>query len=170
MATSAAEGRGWVYERIARSSTPVILDVGPGEGTYSILGRHLRLDAKWIGLEIHEPYVERYHLEQKYDEIVIGNVLHVNWDKWPERPCTVLLGDIIEHLPHLDAVRLMHRIRRNACEVMVSIPIVESIQGCVDGNEHEAHLHQWSFEEMKNLLPGCETWRGDTVGRYWWRR
>lgn len=170
MATSAAEGRDWIYERIGRTTTPTIIDVGPGEGTYSILARHLRLDARWIGVEIHQPYIERYHLDQKYDEVIVGNAFHLDWEQWPARPFTVLLGDVIEHLPYDQAVDLIHCFLRNASEIMVSVPIVESIQGEVDGNCHEAHLYQWTFEEMEAMLPGCESWQGGTVGRFWWKR
>lgn len=166
LATSGSEGRGWVYERIARTSTPAIVDVGPGEGTYSILGRHLRLDAKWYAVEIHEPYVERYHLDQKYDAIIIADVMSF---PFPAEPYTVLLGDIVEHLPYEKAVELLEYVKANATEVMVSVPIVESIQGEVDGNCHEAHLYQWTFEEMEAMLPGCESWRGHMIGRFWLR-
>lgn len=167
LATSAVEGRDWVYQRLAATTAPVIVDVGPGEGTYSILGRHLRLDAKWIGVEVYHPYIARYHLDQKYDEVIIGNV--VDYD-FPDQPFVVLLGDVIEHLTYTEAVELLILVHELADEIMVSVPIVESIQGEVDGNCHEAHLHQWSFEEMEAMLPGCESWRGDTVGRFWWKK
>lgn len=168
MATSGSEGRDWIYERIRRSTTQAIVDVGPGEGTYSILARHLRLDAKWYAVEIHRPYVERYHLEQKYDRVYPMNILEYPGPE--EDTYTILFGDIIEHLPYEDAVRVLEFFKKDATEIMVSIPIVESIQGEVDGNCHEAHLYQWTFEEMEAMLPGCESWRGAMIGRFWWRR
>lgn len=167
MPTSGTEGRGWVYERIATTTAPTIVDVGPGEGTYSILARHLRLDAYWIGVEIHAPYVERYHLDLKYDEIVVSDVLYYDW---PAQPFVVLLGDVLEHMTVAMVTLILEHLMLVADEIMVSIPIVESIQGEVDGNPHEAHLYQWTFEEMEAMLPGCESWRGDMIGRYWWRR
>lgn len=170
MATSAAEGRGWVYEHLAQTTAPVIVDVGAGEGTYSILGRHLRLDAKWVAIEIYHPYIERYHLDQKYDEVVSGDATRIDWGRWPDQPFIVLLGDVVEHMYHHDAVRLLERLHRNATEIMVSIPIVESIQGTVDGNCYETHLHQWSFADVEALLPWTDTWKGDQIGRFWWKR
>lgn len=166
MATSAAEGRGWVYERIGLTSAPTIVDVGPGEGTYSVLARHLRLDAAWIGVEVYHPYIERYHLDQKYDEVILGSVLDYTG---PDSDFVILFGDVIEHLEYSDAIRVLERFKKSASEIMVSVPIVESIQGEVDGNCHEAHVYQWTFEEMEALLPGCESWKGCTVGRFWWR-
>lgn len=167
MPTSAAEGRDWVYERIKRTTTPTIYDVGPGEGTYSILGRHLRLDAEWIGVEIYEPYIERFNLLEKYDEILVKNVLDVEWPK--DRPFTVLLGDVIEHMPYWQAYNLIATLQERADEIMVSLPIIDSPQGAVNGNEHEAHVHQWAFEDMEALLPTAESWRGEILGRFWWR-
>lgn len=90
MPTSAFAGRGFFtthLERVAEDLKTVI-DFGPGEGTYSILGRHL------------------------------------------------------------------------------------APQGSSHGNDHEAHLHDWSFEEMSDLLLRLnpvrwDAWRGHTVGRWW---
>lgn len=167
MPTSAAEGRGWVAERLAATTSPVIVDVGAGEGTYSILGRHLRLDARWIGLEIHPPYVERYRLMEKYDEVHLCDVRRYSW---PERGFVALCGDVLEHLPHADAITVLEALVARADAVMVSLPIIESIQGAVGGNVHEAHLHQWTFDEMHRLLGGCDAWRGEILGRFWWTR
>ena len=155
-----------MYERLARTTTPTIVDIGPGEGTYSILGRHLRLDANWIGVEVYEPYIDRFSLREKYNEIVVSNVLDY---QWPTEPFTVLMGDVIEHLSFWHAYSLLEMLKAKATEIMVSLPIVYSPQGPVHGNDHEAHLHDWDFESMKELLPGCESWQGEILGRYWWR-
>ena len=167
MATSGSEGRDWVYQRIARTTADIIVDVGPGEGTYSILGRHLRLDAKWYGVEVFTPYIERYHLLQKYDGIFEMSITEFFA---PLVPYVIFFGDVLEHLPYEKAVEILGYHLEYASEIMVSIPIVESIQGEVDGNCHEAHLYQWTFEEMEAMLPGCESWRGAMIGRFWWRR
>lgn len=168
MATSAAEGRDWIYQRIARTTAPAIVDVGPGEGTYSILGRHLRLDARWYGVEVFAPYIERYHLDQKYD--LIYNMSILDFPGPIEDNYVILFGDVIEHMDYGQAVETLTYFMQEADEIMVSVPIIESIQGEIDGNCHEAHLYQWEFEEMESLLSGCESWRGATVGRFWWRR
>lgn len=167
MPTSAAEGREWVTNRIADTTAETIVDVGPGEGTYSILGRHLRLDARWLGVEIFEPYVERFMLGQKYDDIVVADIrdwVPVLGDY------VILFGDVIEHLPRADAEHLVKWHQRFCEEMMVSVPIVDSPQGACFGNDHETHLHQWTFEEMSELVGECESWRGRQVGRWWWKR
>lgn len=173
MPTSASDGRGWVYDRIARTTAPVIIDAGAGEGTHSILARHLRLDARWVAVEIHHPYVERFMLEQKYDSVAVADV-RVMAELLAAQGCpngyVVLFGDVLEHLPREDAVRVLEYHLEHAAEIYVSVPIVYSPQGECFGNPHEEHLHHWHFEEMLDLLPGAESFRGVMVGRYWWRR
>lgn len=167
MPLSTSDGRGWVSDRIAKTKAPVIFDGGAGEGTYSVLARHLRWDARWIALEIHEPYVERFLLEHKYDEVRVMDLL----DWTPDVPTfVILLGDVLEHMEHDDAVTLLEFCRSTADEIMVSVPIVYAPQGACYGNAHEEHRYHWAFEEMLALLPGCESFRGVEVGRFWWKR
>jgi len=163
------DGRGWVYDRIRDTTADVIVDVGAGEGTHAILARHTRLDAKWIGVEIHEPYIERFMLRDKYDDVVRADIR-----TWREpihsAPYVILFGDVLEHMEREQAVALLEFHQRHAEEIYVSVPIVYSPQDACFGNEHEAHLYHWEFEEMRDLLPGCESFQGVMVGRYWWRR
>lgn len=168
MPTSACEGREWVYERIRDTTTPWIIDAGAGEGTYSTLARHTRLDARWVALEIHEPYVERFLLGQKYDDVLVTDVRF--WRPELEDGYTILFGDVLEHLSRDDAIDLLtfHAVR--AENLMVSVPIVYAPQHAVNGNPYETHVHHWHFEEMGELLPDAESWRGNTVGRWWWTR
>lgn len=168
MPTSAAEGRDWVYERIRDTTTPWIIDAGAGEGTYSTLARHTRLDARWVAIEVHEPYVERFMLGQKYADVIVTDVRL--WRPELEDGYTILFGDVLEHLDRADAVELLQWHMERAAEIMVSVPIVYSPQGACEGNEHEAHLYFYHHEEMEALLPGCESWKGHTVGRFWWKR
>ena len=167
MPTSDPEGQSWAIERIAKTTTPVIVDIGPGEGTYSIIARHSRPSARWISVEIFEPYVHDYGLASKYDEVVVADARTY---RFPDRPFTLLAGDVLEHMHHNEAVAFLNRAKSAADEIMVSVPIIKFCQGQVDGNIHEAHLYHWGYEEMAAQLPGCESWRGNTVGRYWWRR
>lgn len=168
MPTSACEGREWVYERIRDTTTPWIIDAGAGEGTYSVLARHTRLDARWVALEAHEPYVDRFLLGQKYDDVIVTNVRM--WKPELEDGYTILFGDILEHLARPDAVELLQWHMQRATEIMVSVPIDYAPQGACYGNELEAHLHHWHFHEMLEVLGECESWKGATVGRYWWKR
>lgn len=166
MPLSTADGRGWIYDRIAQIKSPTIIDGGAGEGTYSVLGRHLRLEANWVAVEIHEPYVDRFLLEHKYDEVLVGDLRGYE----PEGPYTILLGDVLEHMKRAEAIEVLAYHLEHADEIMVSVPIVYAPQEGCYGNDHEAHLYHWHFEEMLDLLPGAESFRGVQVGRYWWRK
>lgn len=166
MPRSHPEGRDWAVDHIRHSTAPVIVDIGCGEGTYSDLARGWRPDARWIGVEIHAPYVERFDLTRKYDEVVITDARRYTF---PRDPFLLIAGDVIEHLTRPDALAFLTRARRHAEAILISVPIVDYPQHEHEGNPHEAHLDQWDFDGMADNLPGCDTWRGDIVGRYWWR-
>ena len=69
-------------------ATTKILDVGPGAGTYGkLLREHFTID----GLEIHEPYVNKFNLNDIYHNIFIGNILAFDIVKYDY----LILGDIL---------------------------------------------------------------------------
>ncbi|MEI5032400.1 hypothetical protein RB201_04165 [Streptomyces sp. S1A(2023)] len=87
----------------------------------------------------------------------------------------VILGDVLEHMPREDAVALLERaVAAGAWNLLVSVPIVESVQGEVDGNPHEAHVHQWDAGDMDAVLAGLggtvASFHGSTLGCWWWNR
>lgn len=173
MPTSAWDGRKWVADRIERTTASTIIDVGPGEGTHSVLARHLRWDAHWTGVEIHEPYVERFLLEQKYDLVRVADIREIDpYEGGADY--VILFGDVLEHMTKDDAVRLLETYRQFAQEIYVSVPIVFAPQDECFGNEHEAHLYHWHYNEMLDLMLGwpgeVEAFQGVQVGRFWWRR
>lgn len=167
MPVSHHEGRGWVALRLARARPVRVIDVGPGEGIYSMLMRPQTRTAVWECVEVWEPYVERFRLREKYDVVHVGDVREF---AWPEGAFTALLGDVVEHLPEQDARQLLGELKQRADHVMVSVPVIQIEQGAVHGNPHEAHLHHWSFEEMDALMDHCPSYRGDVLGRWWWTR
>ena len=79
-------------------------------------------------------------------------------------------------MPRQDAVDLLTRIEAaGAWHILVSVPIVDSPQGTVDGNPHEAHLHQWDQDDMDQVLADLghgtlEAYYGNTLGVWWWSR
>lgn len=169
MPTSAFAGRGFFtthLERVAEDLKTVI-DFGPGEGTYSILGRHIAPNARWIGVEIFAPYIERYDLDQKYDSVILSDL------RYPEiRHDLSIFGDVLERLPGPDVQRVLNVQAELSRYIYVSVPIIPAPQGPSHGNDHEAHLYDWEFDEMSDLLLGLgptrwDAWRGHTVGRWW---
>jgi hypothetical protein len=162
-------GRGFFtyhLERVAEDLKTVI-DFGTGEGTYSILGRHIAPSARWIGIEIFAPYLKRYDLDQKYDCVILSDLRH------PEiKHDLSIFGDVLEHLPELDVQRVLEIQAELSRYIYVSVPIIPAPQGSSHGNDHERHLHDWSFHEMTELLLSLspakwDAWQGHTVGRWW---
>jgi hypothetical protein len=87
----------------------------------------------------------------------------------------VVFGDVLEHMPREDAIALLYKAEAAGCwNILVSLPIVEAEQGEVDGNPHEAHIHQWDADDMDTVLAQLggrtESMRGETLGVWWWSR
>jgi hypothetical protein len=159
---SNGEGVAFLEQSFRDIGPSTVVDVGPGVGTYSDTYRRFAPDARWIGVEIWEPYVDNYGLLDKYDEIILGDVRDV------ELPVAdvYICGDVLEHMPRADAVATIERIRERAPWLMVSIPIIHYEQGALEGNPHEAHLHHWTVEEMSEVLGADPVGRGSQVGAW----
>ncbi|UPZ27644.1 class I SAM-dependent methyltransferase [Streptomyces sp. LRE541] len=178
MPTSDAEGKDWSLERFRYHLPNTVTDVGPGEGTYAKLFRPVHEGVWWTAVEIHKPYITKYKLKstktrRMYDEIHVEDVRESE-DHLLHRDL-VILGDVLEHMPREDAVALLERIvAAGAWNIFASVPIIDSPQGEVDGNPHEAHLHQWNPDDMDKVLTHfggtVDSSRGDTLGVWWWTR
>ena len=166
MPTSDPEGRDWSVQRIAQTAAPIIIDLGPGQGTYSDLAKGWRPDAWWVGVEIWPPYVKQFELWRKYDVVAIRDARNLDF---PKTPFVLLAGDVLEHMHRSDALDILHRAKEHAEAIMVSVPIVDYPQHG-HHNPYEEHLDQWTFAQMWDVLSDgvVEGWRGETVGRFWW--
>lgn len=178
MPTSDAEGKDWSLARFKAAEPNTVCDIGPGEGTYARLFRPAHHGIWWTAIEIHKPYIAKYKLKSTktrvmYDEIHVEDVRDSE-DHLFHRDL-VIAGDVLEHMPREDAVALLQRIESaGAWNILVSLPIVDSQQGEVDGNPHEAHVHQWDPDDMDSILADLggktEAMRGSTLGCWWWSR
>lgn len=125
------EVRDWFLNNVPTSKR--ILDVGPGVGTYSDLLRSsgYRIDA----VEIYEPYINKYGLREKYDNVYTGDITTFDISDYD----FIILGDVLEHIPTDAAIELIRKITEKK-ECLVAIPY-EMEQGEHEGNIHETH-HQ----------------------------
>jgi len=178
MPTSDAEGKDWSLGWFRYHLPNTVTDVGPGEGTYAKLFRPVHEGVWWTGIEVHRPYIKKYRLNstktrRMYDELHVEDVRESESHLFHRD--LVIFGDLLEHVERDDAVALLQRAEAaGAWNILVSVPIVDSPQGEVDGNPHEAHLHQWDADDMDAVLAGLggkvETFRGGTLGCWWWTR
>jgi hypothetical protein len=171
--TSIDEGKDWSLARFERHRPNTVTDIGPGNGTYAKLLRPAHEGVWWTAVEIHKPYIGRYKLKAKYDE-----VHHLDARKAPAHLFhrdLVIAGDVLEHMERDEAVDLLTRIEAaGAWHILVSLPIVDAPQGEVDGNAHERHVHHWDAGDMDQVLAALggrvESMRGHTLGVWWWSR
>jgi len=112
-----------------------ILDVGPGQGTYSILLRDLgyQMDA----VEVWHPYVEQFNLRAKYDNVYTVDIRNFDLQGYD----FIILGDVLEHLPVKDAEELLTIIDVFGIGCMVAVPYMMPQDGAEYGNDYETH-HQ----------------------------
>ena len=152
------EVKEWFIQNVPTSKR--ILDVGPGIGTYSNLLRSLgyRMDA----VEIYEPYIDKYELRDKYDNVFVGDITKFDISDYD----FIILGDVLEHIPTDAAINLIRNITTKK-ECLVAIPY-EMEQGEHEGNIHETHhqpdlTHEMMFERYPDL--SC-IYRNEYYGYY----
>jgi SAM-dependent methyltransferase len=152
VSTSDPAGKPWTIRQIAKLSPQSVLDVGPGEGHYlefikSFIGDHIKVD----GIEIWEPYVEKFQLDKRYDNLYVGDVRnHDNFDY-----DIVIFGDVLEHMAEQDAVTVWNKASLQARYGIISIPIVYHPQGVVENNPYEAHVvEDWSTKKVLDSFHG----------------
>ena len=179
MPTSDAEGKDWSLARFKKHRPNTVTDIGPGDGTYARLFRPEHHGVWWTAIEIHKPYVAKYKLKNTKTRTGMYDELHIEDARQSEDHLfhrdLVIAGDVLEHMPREDAVALLQRIEQaGTWHILVSLPIVDSQQGEVDGNPHEAHVHQWDAKDMDQTLAQLggrvEKMHGRTLGVWWWSR
>lgn len=110
-----------------------ILDVGAGSGTYGkMLNEFYYID----GLEIHEPYIEKFRLRELYKNLYNVNILAFDFSQYDY----IIMGDILEHIPKYEAMTLVAKINSAGKKLLIAVPYMYE-QGEYDGNVHEIH-HQ----------------------------
>lgn len=126
------EVKQWFKNNVPTSKR--ILDVGPGQGTYSDLLKDLgyRMDA----IEIWEPYINQFDLRKKYDNVYIGDICQFNWEDYD----FVILGDVLEHISEENAQSLIIKMIEKGVQHMVAIPYMMEQDGDEYGNIYETHL------------------------------
>ena len=135
------------YFKYHVSTNKRILDVGPGEGTYSKLIRDLGY--KMDCIEIWEPYTIEFELAKKYDNVFVGNVLDFDISNYDY----IIMGDVLEHISTEQATQFIDLVISTGKDCLVAIPY-EMEQGEYYGNVHETHLQpDLTHAVMKTRYP-----------------
>ena len=164
------------------------LDIGVGEGAYlnclkhkyqaggdkyQTLKQNWEIDAgplsehRWTGVEVWEPYIDKFDLRSKYDTILNEDVRKLDYNKLGPFDVAVA-GDVLEHMAKEAAVQVVEQILRISTYLFISIPIIHYPQEPVHGNPYEAHIKDdWSHGEMMETFPQIiEHKVGGRVGVY----
>jgi Glycosyltransferase len=167
MPFSFTEGKDKTAKWYTQIKPKLVLDVGPGGGTYSQLIQD-KLGAKWVGVEIWEPYVQEYNLKNLYDDVIISDIRDFDYNIGSID--LIIAGDIIEHLPYEDAIKVINKFKASCKNFIISIPIAPLPQRELYGNINETHHYQWTFSEMRDLLSDglVDAIKGDNLGVFWW--
>lgn len=150
-----------------------ILDVGAGDGRWGKLLRKNKPEYVMIerldAIEIWQPYIDRYRLEDLYDKVVcVDAVEFQGWDEYN----VIILGDVLEHLHRADALKLIEMLKEKKVKIFLTVPITPCVQdGRVYGNPYETHRDQWTHEELeaqgwKQLHQGLNPNGKVTIGTY----
>jgi predicted TPR repeat methyltransferase len=154
-----------------------LLDVGVGSGTYIQLIKeqnNICTDTEWVGVEVWEPYIEKYRLKDRYNSIINQDVRTIAWPELGHFDVAVA-GDILEHMTKNEAIKLVDGILSVTDVLIVSIPVIHYPQGEYEGNPYEEHVKpDWSHNEMIETWPSLIThyWvhPQSDVGVYWMRK
>ena len=144
MAGSDVDGKVETKDWILKNNIKTILDIGPGQGTYANLLVDVSLD-KIDGVEVWEPYVERFNLEDKYTNVFVSDVRE--WEDFDYD--LVIFGDVLEHMTKEESLIVWEKASKMAKHAIISIPIVHYPQGAWEGNPYEEHVKDdWSTDEV----------------------
>ena len=137
----------------ARGQTRRVVDMGPGAGTYADLFRGLTPDATWCAVEVWGPYVEKYGLQDKYDQVIVADVRYLDFIKLG--PSDVMLfGDMLEHMSANEARDVLARAAMKSRFLALSIPIGQWPQDEIEGNPFEVHVEDdLSHADIQDIVP-----------------
>ncbi len=158
--------RDWILRRYPVAST-LILDVGPGIGTYAALLPEYRMDA----VEVHEPYVDKFGLAGKYQRVYVQPIQQFYFREGKYQ--LTIFGDVLEHLSAEDAQGVLSRCLASGSDALVVVPYMYP-QDAFGGVEAERHLQPDLTEErMKERYPQLSYLFGDYTPQMgskavWW--
>lgn len=154
MPYSSDSGKAYIRNIVGRIKHDRMLDIGCGQGTYA----KMFPDARWTGVEVWEPYIGQFRLNDFYEQIIVADARSASFASLG-RFDVAMLGDVLEHMEKEEARDLLERVKAIADTVIVSIPIGYYPQEAYNGNPHEKHItDNWTDADFR------ETFGDPTVG------
>ena len=165
MPFSSERGKAHIKNIVSRLPRQKMLDIGCGCGTYA----KMFPDAEWTGVEVWEPYVEKYGLTNLYNNLYVEDTCI--WEPMA-RYDVAFAGDVLEHMSLEQAQALVAKLKNCADTVVVSIPIGHYPQGEFDGNPFEAHVtDNWNDTEVRTYFGEADWSHIDgEIGVYIWSK
>lgn len=136
----------WTQQKIAELNPKTVLDVGAGQGVYLDLIRESLGGSVIVNaVEVWQPYIDQFNLINRYDRLYAMDVRQMeNFDY-----DLVILGDILEHMSEIEAIKLWDKISKQAKYAIISIPIIHYHQDAINGNPYEVHVEEdWNTEKV----------------------
>ena len=150
----------FILENIPSNSS--ILDLGVGCGTYSDMLK--KYGYYMEGVEIHNPYINQYNLNSKYDQLHNTNLLEFNSYNHYD---LVIMGDVLEHLSVSDARDVITKYLDKGSNLLIAVPFLME-QGEYEGNTYETHLQpDLTLEIMNERYPELELLYGNNYYGYY---
>lgn len=172
MPSSSKEGKKEIHNWLTEFSTNVntVIDLGAGQGTYHrFFSRKSEIlkHAKWIGIEVWQPYIDQFDLKNIYDIIENEDIRLVDYQQFGNIDLA-FVGDVLEHMTKDEAISLINKLLKNTKRIIISIPIIHYPQDEVEGNPYEKHIKDdWSHQEVLDTFPHIKKhYKGNVIGVY----
>lgn len=166
------QGKSAISEWIKKINPLTALDIGPGAGVYSNLVRASApilqvLDA----VEAWGPYVEQFSLLEKYDNVMISDVMLID-RRHLSKYDLVIIGDVIEHLTRQEASDIIKWLAAANKNLIISFPVLHLDQDSYEGNFFEIHRDHWSYADMLTFCENAgikvlDSGTGDVLAWFW---
>jgi hypothetical protein len=156
MCNSVLRGKDWVEDFFVAKQKEInsVLDIGCGRGIWSGCLKSVKPSVVWHGIEIWQPYIDKYkkNLNSLYDNIYNVNAVEFiyrqNYD-------LVIMGDIIEHMSYKDAGHVLSNAIAHSKYFIISIPLGKNPHPPEHGNPYQEHITTWDIKMVVDIMLGC---------------